>query len=319
MRVRTVVEFIHMKKIFILCLSFIGGIIPINNAYAQQIPFEVIYMPVFLTTFGVLVGLPLIFLLIALYFLVRRFRVKSKRKKLLYVGLFLVSLAIVSILTLSSLYYSNSWEFWHSGEKYYSADENESNYSDEFDPINKDFKYYKNYDLGFSLQYPTKNYYDFGEVPVVVTSDSRRGISYDDIFHFTIFEPWILDSNNELIMGAGPDDIQNNKVKNWKIVVANVPTTQDLLNFIQEQYYDGCGISEIKPSKVDGISDVILATTGPDAADSISCFINYGYVIKYSADKGKVASWSLGQDATFFDANLTPIDSKIVDNFRFMD
>ena len=87
--------------------------------------------------------------------------------------------------------------------------------------------------------------------------------------------------------------------------------------FIKENYYPGCSLKNKTPAIQEGVYDIELKTTGPDAPEDEVCFINYASVLKYAPDIQKAVQWNLGQDTNFWNGTES-YDLEMIESFRFL-
>lgn len=98
----------------------------------------------------------------------------------------------------------------------------------------------------------------------------------------------------------------------WNIIVKDINNEKELLDFIKERYSDNCVIGE-KISNQNNIYDVSIDCQTPSTS----------YIVKYSPQNKKAATWMLGSDNKFFTIKNGQfdeyLDRKIEDSFKFID
>lgn len=121
----------------------------------------------------------------------------------------------------------------------------------------------------------------------------------------------ITEESGSVVLGvSGEDDIV------WHINTAPISQQEQLSAYVRTQpYWSECHIEGIVPANNSPYLEVILQRTEPEGG----CFTNYRYVIFYSPEHQRVASWLLGQAPSFFTPTefAGSYDGAMVESFRF--
>lgn len=207
------------------------------------------------------------------------------------------------------------------GVVYWYSLKQESSRADQRPPVeivevNKDWNRYLNHNLGFSINLPKQSYTvgpdnKLYRVPVVAIEDKSDQAVY-------ITRQWSHDEKG-MRKDVTLQELAGSP-QTWKIIIRDAATHADVENFVKEEYFPGCRVGLITPPSSEGFSDVEIITTGPEAPEKDICFINWITIVRYSAEKGKLAKWDIGQDANFFGPdNNTVYDTDMSASFRFID
>ncbi len=172
--------------------------------------------------------------------------------------------------------------------------------------VSDQWNMYSNTELGFSIQYPQKNFLNGNkEYDVKVVEDGYvvyldEGYNTDDIKQKRYL------SKLERISGIP-----------FAILVNDINTDEELESFIKERYGKTCKLGKKEASGQAGVFNVGIdgLTIGDDPE---GCFVNYITTIKYAPEKGKVATWDVGQDVNFYTKDLEALDKKVSDSFKFL-
>jgi hypothetical protein len=164
---------------------------------------------------------------------------------------------------------------------------------------------YINENAGYAFSYPKKDD-NWGDVEVVENGDVAMIAGYPD--YVKDFKQRTDVSNTEKAQGIP-----------MAFAVRDVANENEAEQFIKDVYGEACGMGELNESDREGEFWVSIETG--DEMDEESgfpkCFINYITFVKYSPEKGKIASWDIGQDVNFQYQDET-LDFVIRDSFRFL-
>ena len=103
----------------------------------------------------------------------------------------------------------------------------------------------------------------------------------------------------------------------WHLVVGDVKNDEEVSEFLKGIYGQGCGNWELGEEVQSGTYSISIETTGPEEPEESLCFLNWVLVVRYSPDLGKIATWSIGQDANFYSADGTSLDLEMAGSFTF--
>jgi len=211
-----------------------------------------------------------------------------------------VSIIIISIVTCGIYYYLNSEVV-------------EENIVTELEPeleiesdklrriIDLDIGEFRSEKHGFSIELFTTTYPGEKDYYPIKALEWEGGILFSLEHHLM---------SDELLN----EDPENNVSERhfWNIAVKDVNSEKELLDFVKERNGDACVISE-KTLNQNNIYDV-----------DINCSTHsMSYIVKYSPQYKKAATWQLGSDSLFFSEQgesflSDPLDRKIVDTFKFI-
>lgn len=162
---------------------------------------------------------------------------------------------------------------------------------------------YVNEDLGYSFMYPI---YDdhWGEVDILENGDAVKIEAFE--------------KDSEEFLSRTGDDIAKTYGMPFGFAVRDVADEEEVDQFIKDVYGPTCSMGELTQSPIEGEFWV-----GIDKGDELDengipmCFVNYITFVRFSPEKGKVASWDMGQDYNFvYQGEI--YDEKISDSFRFL-
>jgi len=80
----------------------------------------------------------------------------------------------------------------------------------------------------------------------------------------------------------------------WEIAVGSVRSEGELDGFVKEVFGSGCHADERSPASQSGVFDVRIGGDYMDEHPKTTCFVNYGYVLKYFPEERKVVAWIKG-------------------------
>lgn len=177
--------------------------------------------------------------------------------------------------------------------------------------INEEWNRYTNTKLGFSVEYPQVNYMNGKEYLVDIIEDGNIVYLSDGT------------QQAEIDQKKNESEVEKASGIPFAFLIKEVNNDKALDSFIKERYGKNCKLGEEKTSETQGVFDVKIDTSwkNPEPTDGITeedCFINYITLIKYNAEKGKVVTWDIGQDANFYDENSEAVDEKITNSFKFL-
>ncbi|MBD3245246.1 MAG: hypothetical protein GF335_04615 [Candidatus Moranbacteria bacterium] len=172
---------------------------------------------------------------------------------------------------------------------------------------------YINYDLGFQIKVPKKS--NGSQVKII---EEGKIVYLVD----TSAEMW---SNQDNVEQARKKTNVYEKINgvSFAIFVEEVKNDQELENFLQKVYYPGCEIGSKKPfNNNPDIFSVRFKTYKTQEEWEEKCHINGRFIILYSPNQGKVATWGMGQANTFktkINGQKTTLDDNITNSFDFID
>lgn len=200
---------------------------------------------------------------------------------------------------------------------------------------------YTNYKLGFSMDMPklmspfsggckwntTENSYRPESTPVPVKIFEEGNVVYISQEYY-----YLLGGERKVPQGYGTvsyfdkcdkimnslallKDTSNTYESKWKITVDTVNNDSELTMYLQSQFGSSCSVGEKKPSKQNGVYDIIIKGDDKDLGET-KCPLNYMYVVKYYPAKNKVASWGVGQACIFMNGSNCN-DPKMILSFTF--
>lgn len=159
-----------------------------------------------------------------------------------------------------------------------------------------DYKRYTNTKFGFSLDIPTQN-----------VSEPINIFEVDDGVY--------VSTKTSLI-----SILQNEYAQPWYIQFAEVNSEKELTDYLKKRYEPGCEIEAMFPSQQEDVYDIRLQWKDPYTPEEESCFINYITHIKYAPKKNIVVTWDIGQDANFYNDDVSIVyDEVMSESFRLLD
>lgn len=206
---------------------------------------------------------------------------------------------------------------------------------------------YTNHELGFSIDYPRSMINFLGSckwneengdhsyrpdptlVPAKIFEDGdtvyigseyfyvlggeTRGTSAEESGRSFFSECSRVDNSLELL--RNPDHYQ----QMWEIETRDIHSDEELEQFLKDRYGPSCSLGEKVPSPQQGVYDVKILGDGKDL-ETTECPLNFGTVVKYYPDGGKVVAWNIGQAVTFTPdiSNSKAYDPIMVESFRFL-
>jgi hypothetical protein len=124
-----------------------------------------------------------------------------------------------------------------------------------------------------------------------------------------------------VIVSTTLDMVKNEEImlQWWEIKVTEVADEAALLDLVKAEYGSGCELSEMATTDQDGTYDLDIVRDGKHFTES-TCPVNYGVVIRYAPELGKVAIWNTGQAAVFVADETYSIyhDLEARNSFRFL-
>lgn len=207
--------------------------------------------------------------------------------------------------------------------------------------IDNDWILYKNETLGFSINIPKKVYHNYGAclnqddgsyrpkgdmVPVEVFEDNYS-VFISTLYFWRLGE---IEDDNGVNRYMKCEKIENNidelnnndafEQQKWEIVTAHAENDEEVLQFIKENYGNGCKLKEKTTTGINGVFDVKIDAGSYESmqeAESADCLVNYSYVIKYSPEKKLVVTWKIGQSYNFFkDSSFDSYDEEMIESFE---
>ncbi len=217
----------------------------------------------------------------------------------------------------------------------------------ELSMIDDTWDQYTNFELGFSINIPRVKMNAFGAcewneengdhsyrpryalVPVTVFEENNTVYITSEYQHVlsgetretgedggtrTFFSECEAVANNLSILND-PDSYQ----EMWAILVEEVQGDEELEAFLRARYGEGCSLGDKVDASQAGVFDIQIQGDGKDLAET-ACPINFGTVVKYYPEGGKVVAWNTGQAYTFAaDANnQVTHDQEMIDSFLFL-
>lgn len=200
--------------------------------------------------------------------------------------------------------------------------------------IDKTWNLYTNSKSGFSMKLPKTvetwhhdNCPKRSNVPVVAFDDASG--SYITVKTFYEFQKSAEDKTCPITENSlSIIDERTNQRKsdprnilmvpnNWHIVTAKAENDSDIDTFVKANYGMGCriGAKSLSPA---GVYDVKIEGDGLDL-DTTKCPINFIYVVKYSPEFKKAATWGVGQEVVFSSENYkVSYDGEMINSFKFV-
>ncbi|MBD3300381.1 MAG: hypothetical protein GF347_03440 [Candidatus Moranbacteria bacterium] len=172
---------------------------------------------------------------------------------------------------------------------------------------------YINYDLGFRIKVPKQS----NGSKVKIIEEGKIVYLVD-----TSAQMW---SNQDSVEEARKKADVYEKINgvSFAIFVEQVKNDQELENFLQKVYYPGCEIGSKKPfNNNPDIFSVRFKNYKTQEEQEEKCYINGRFMILYSPNQGKVATWGMGQANTFktkINGQKTTLDDDITNSFEFID
>jgi hypothetical protein len=168
---------------------------------------------------------------------------------------------------------------------------------------------YVNEELGYSFMYPSATLHD-DKVEIL-----KNG-------NVVMIEGAVEAYSTEFLEKEG-SDYEKKSGTPLAFLVEDVASEEELNAFIVNTYGEDCSAGEMTESDVPG--EFWVDINAGDLVDEIGfpkCFVNYITYLKYSPEKGKVASWDLGQDYNlgFEEENDKGrlYDELVSESFRFL-
>ncbi|USN53593.1 MAG: hypothetical protein H6760_00250 [Candidatus Nomurabacteria bacterium] len=96
----------------------------------------------------------------------------------------------------------------------------------------------------------------------------------------------------------------------WNIISRTVANEDELNAFLRQYYGDTCQVDELTPASQEGVYRVSIAGDGL-SLDETKCQNYQALYTLYSPEYGRVISWSLGQEATYWSKNPDEQDGEI--------
>lgn len=180
-----------------------------------------------------------------------------------------------------------------------------------FKPIKIDYynwQTYRNERLGFEMKIPKKT-----------NTGILTPIENGNIVWFTIDNGNIDKEALEKFNGGG-DDFSKSKNLVWAMLIKSIKNDAELDSFIKNKYGKGCKLGKKELNPDSGLYDVQIEPVSPGGGfyDS-SCFLNWILALKYSPEKGLVASVDMGQDRSFAsEGGYITYDPEMINSFRFI-
>lgn len=168
---------------------------------------------------------------------------------------------------------------------------------------------YRNEKLGFEMKIPRKT--DIGML---------TPIENGNIVWFTI-DNGNIDKEALEIFNREGDEFKKARNSVWAMLIKNVKNDSELDNYIKNKYGKGCKLGKKELDPVSGLFDIQIDPVNPNAEIGAegSCFLNWVLALKYSPEKGLVASVDMGQDRSFAsEGGYITYDPEMINSFRFI-
>lgn len=180
------------------------------------------------------------------------------------------------------------------------------------EPIDDFWSKYTNYQLGFEINFPTQQE---GQDVQIVESGEVVYILNPTYSNDNFTQQKDLTSPFDQVRGIA-----------FAINIQDANNDQELDTFIKNTYGSDCKLGEKITTTIPNLFNLNVDSSAWNPALDLEgdCFLNYGFELKYSDTKNKVAAWDIGQDMTFGpwvvsdDVTMASIDQQISESFRFL-
>ncbi len=168
---------------------------------------------------------------------------------------------------------------------------------------NVEWFWYENEDLGFKMKYPKE-----------AGSYQPKAIEDGNIVYFTSNKY----TENEAMeaVSSGASEYEKINGRPWSMLIKDVKNEEEVEFFTKEVYGNDCEFEGVeKAEEMEGLYRVKIRGGGTES----DCFLNYAFVIFYSPEKGRIATWSIGQAPSFFiGENRIAVDRVMRESFEFL-
>ena len=204
--------------------------------------------------------------------------------------------------------------------------------------MNETWNLYLNEVQGFAIKFPKTAYYSFGgcefkedensyrpvpgTLPVTAITDGNTIYIGNETYYDLTGET--RRDNRSFYSGCEEKtstlaNMDNFNQSFWEIKVTEITNDAELLEYIRENYGEGCSIGEKSATTNPSVFDVAIKGDGLGLAET-KCPINFAYEMKYNTELNKLANWNRGQACYFYKEGYSECyDQEMTDSFEFID